>query len=153
VLRGRHCRPDLLRQQLHDAARARCAHVTTRGLRLERVLLRAAGRRGERLPVAVPRRRAAELRARDIKLRSKLGLCPSMRFHVRGGAVEALRVRARAARGRPARRREHQRRDYCGLDAQRCWGMGHLLGRDCAELDQERSAPAGMRGPNRPEFP
>ncbi len=31
-------------------------------------------------------------------------------------------------------------RNYCGLDAQRCWGMGHLLGRDCAELDQERSA-------------
>ena len=79
--------------------------------------------------------------ARHIKRCSKLGLCPSTRFHLRG----TRRVRARAARGRPARRREHQRRDCCWLDAQRCWGMGHLLGRDCAELDQERSAPVGMR--------
>ena len=31
-------------------------------------------------------------------------------------------------------------RDYCSLDAQRCWGMGFLLGQDCAEVDEERSA-------------
>jgi hypothetical protein len=80
--------------------------------------------------------------ARDIKRCSKLGLCPSTRFYVRGRAVEARRVRVHVlSEDSPnSVASTNDARDYCGLDAQRCWGMGHLLGRDCAELDQERNA-------------
>ena len=80
--------------------------------------------------------------ARDIRRCSKLGLCPSTRFHVRGRAVEARRVRVHelsedSPNGVAS---TNAARDYCGLDAQRCWGMGHLLGKDCADLDRQASA-------------
>jgi len=32
-----------------------------------------------------------------------------------------------------------QTREYCGLDPQRCLGMGYLLGVDCNEIDKEES--------------
>jgi hypothetical protein len=80
--------------------------------------------------------------ARDITRCSKLGLCPSTSFHVRGHEVETRRVLVHklsedSPNGVAA---ESAARDYCALDAQRCWGMGHLLGADCAEVDSERSA-------------
>ena len=80
--------------------------------------------------------------ARDIKRCSKLGLCPHTRFHVRGRAVEARRVRVHVLNEDSPLgvARTNDARDYCGLDAQRCWGMGHLLGKDCVELDKELSA-------------
>ncbi len=80
--------------------------------------------------------------ARDIKRCSKLGFCPSTRFYVRGRAVESRRVRVHVLSedSQNSVAPTNEARDYCGLDAHRCWGMGHLLGRDCAELDQERSA-------------
>jgi hypothetical protein len=30
-------------------------------------------------------------------------------------------------------------REYCGLDAQRCLGIGYLLGMDCKEIEKEES--------------
>lgn len=80
--------------------------------------------------------------ARDITRCSKLGLCPSTSFHVRGSQVESRRVLVHTLSedspdGVTA---ATEARDYCALDAQRCWGMGHLLGADCAEVDAERSA-------------
>ena len=80
--------------------------------------------------------------ARDIQRCSKLGLCPSTSFHVRGKAVEGRRVRVhRLSEDSPnGVAPSPAARDYCSLDAQRCWGMGFLLGQDCAEVDEERSA-------------
>jgi len=79
--------------------------------------------------------------ARDIQRCSKLGLCPSTSFHVRGKAVEGRRVRVHELSEDSANgvRATNAARDYCGLDAQRCWGMGFLLGQDCGEVDEERS--------------
>ena len=37
-------------------------------------------------------------------------------------------------------KQENSEQDYCGLDAQWCWGMGFLLGIDCADVGQERNS-------------
>jgi hypothetical protein len=80
--------------------------------------------------------------ARDVTRCTKLGLCPKTSFHVRGQQVEARRVRVHVlSEDSPSNvRPKDAARDYCGLDAQRCWGMGFLLGDDCAEVDKELSA-------------
>jgi hypothetical protein len=80
--------------------------------------------------------------ARDVMRCSKLGFCPSTSFYVRGREVENRRVRVHVLSvDSPGNvRAENAARDYCGLDAQRCWGMGQLLGVDCADVALETSA-------------
>jgi len=70
--------------------------------------------------------------ARDIKRCIALGMCPAASFHIRGRAVEGRRVRVHSFNEDSENQVQQQNaaRDYCGLDAQRCWGMGHLLGQD-----------------------
>lgn len=79
--------------------------------------------------------------ARDITRCSKLGLCPSTSFHIRGQEVEARRVRVYKLNEDSPNSVAAQAtaREYCALDAQRCWGMGYLLGSDCSEVDSQQS--------------
>jgi hypothetical protein len=81
--------------------------------------------------------------AADVRRCSEFAMCPVVHFHVGGRTVDRRRVRTYTAnedslygvQAAPAQKM----REYCGLDAQRCWGMGYLLGEDCAEIDKEQS--------------
>lgn len=86
--------------------------------------------------------RTLHIVARDIKRCIKWGLCSSTSFHVCGRAVEDRRVRAHTLSEDSPNdvKQENSEQDYCGLDAQWCWGMGFLLGIDCADVGQERSS-------------
>ena len=99
------------------------------------------GERDEQTGFLSPYPGALLTAARDIKRCYKLGLCPSTTFHVRGRQVEVRRVRVHVhdAEETTNVKAKDEARDYCGLDAQRCWAMGHLLGQDCAEVDEEHS--------------
>jgi hypothetical protein len=79
---------------------------------------------------------------RDIRRCIEFNLCPSTKFHVRGRAVESRRVQVHEAREDSPFGVEAvaAARDYCSLDAQRCWGMGFLLGRDCEEVARDEGA-------------
>jgi hypothetical protein len=81
--------------------------------------------------------------AADVRRCSEFAMCPVVHFHVSGRTVDTRRVRAYVANddslyGVQASF-EQTMREYCGLDAQRCWSMGYLLGNDCAEIDKEQS--------------
>ena len=106
------------------------------------------GERDDQTGFLSPYPGALRTAARDIKRCYKLGLCPSTTFHVRGRQVEVRRVRVHVhdAEETTNVKAKDEVREYCGLDAQRCWAMGHLLGRDCAEVDEERSACRGAEG-------
>jgi hypothetical protein len=78
----------------------------------------------------------------DIRRCSEYNMCPIVHFHVQGRTVDTRRVQAfvtndESLYGISA---APEMRDYCGLDAQRCWGMGYLLGTDCSEIDKEESS-------------
>jgi hypothetical protein len=79
--------------------------------------------------------------AADVRRCSEFAMCPVVHFHVRGRTVDTRRVRAYVANddslyGVQASFGQTMR-EYCGLDAQRCWSMGYLLGNDCAEIDKD----------------
>jgi hypothetical protein len=81
--------------------------------------------------------------AADVRLCSEFAMCPVVHFHVCGRTVDRRRVRTYTSnddslygvQAAPAQ----TMREYCGLDAQRCWGMGYLLGENCAKIDKEKS--------------
>jgi len=78
---------------------------------------------------------------RNIKHCISLGMCPATSFHIRGRAVEGRRVRVHSFNQDSENqvKQENTACDYCGLDDQLCWNMGHLLGKDYAEVDKEQS--------------
>jgi hypothetical protein len=79
----------------------------------------------------------------DVRRCSEYNLCPSVHFQVSGRTVDTRRVRT-YVRGVDAEYGVQSEstqpiREYCGLDAQRCLGMGYLLGIDCNEIEREES--------------
>ena len=84
--------------------------------------------------------------ATDIRRCTEFMMCPFVHFHVGGRTVDTRRVRSYIANedspygvqavGNVG---NEEVREYCGLDAQRCWGMGYLLGIDCVDVDKELS--------------
>jgi len=81
--------------------------------------------------------------AAEIRRCSEFDMCPQTHFHVSGRTVDTRRVRTYVANEDSLYGiqgfESSVMRDYCGLDAQRCLGMGYLLGTDCTEIDQEKS--------------
>jgi hypothetical protein len=78
----------------------------------------------------------------DIRRCAEFDVCPELLFHIRGKTVEKRRVvvyenNIESPFG--VERSTTSTRDYCALDAQRCWGMGYLLGNDCADVNKEES--------------
>lgn len=79
--------------------------------------------------------------AQDIRRCAEYDLCPLIHFHVKGRTVENRRVIPYEANTDSVYGVETSQditfREYCSLDAQRCGGVGYLLGRDCAAVDRE----------------
>ena len=78
----------------------------------------------------------------DIRRCVEFNLCPELRFHIRGRGVEKRRVVVHETDIESqygVKRSLSLTRDYCPLDAQRCWGVGFLLGKNCDELSREES--------------
>ena len=78
---------------------------------------------------------------KDVRRCSEFAMCPTVHFHVSGRTVDSRRVRVHESSDdlRYGVRALTATREYCGLDAQRCWGMGLLLGVDCEDVDKEKS--------------
>jgi hypothetical protein len=80
--------------------------------------------------------------SQDIRRCVEYNLCPELRFHIRGKGVEKRRVVVHETDIESqygVKRSSSLTRDYCPLDAQRCWGVGFLLGKNCDELSREES--------------
>lgn len=62
--------------------------------------------------------------------------CPARRFVVRGEVVEARQVQIQSvnANNQIVNQEPRKYRDYCGLDSQRCFGAGQLVGTDCVDI-------------------
>jgi hypothetical protein len=79
----------------------------------------------------------------DVRRCSEYNLCPSVHFQVSGRTVDTRRVRTYVrvfdAEYGMEWKSTQPTREYCGLDAQRCLGIGYLLGMDCNEIEKEES--------------
>lgn len=62
--------------------------------------------------------------------------CPARRFVVRGEVVEARKVQIQSVNSNNeiVNQEPREYRDYCGLDSQRCFGAGQLVGTDCVDI-------------------